>query len=78
MARNYFIINELFKNQWQGQQNSVNIFFAIQDNQGRWLVDTNTANNFPEAFEGQNFDVVQNLETSDFPLNPVFSRIIKK
>jgi hypothetical protein len=68
MARNYFIISELFKEQWQGQKNGVNIFFALQDNLGRWLVDTNTANGFPEAFEGQNFDVVQDLEPSAFPI----------
>lgn len=52
MARTYFIISEEFKDIWQGYQSGVNIFFAVKDNQGRWLVDTNALNEFPEIFEG--------------------------
>ena len=62
----YIEITQEQYNEWQNTQNGVNVFHAVQDLQGRYVVDSNVLKEFPEYFSGLQVTILA-LTLNDFP-----------
>jgi len=71
----YFILTQLFIDQYQGFIIGVNQFNAVQDIHGRWVCSVNSVTEFPELFVGNAFPVVA-LSESDFPVYDELGTIV--